>query len=299
ATYIRQKITSKPIELQSIAWWKDHLPGLEAIPTENITIEEVERASELPRELTEGSIADWMKASVETDLIQAYISYTSDEESVYRRRVAVKLRATDAMPKVYQWLSSYSSEENVPPHLAEQLYNGVSYLPFEGHLELEAREITGSYMGKKINLLGGEPIWETMHAQVQEVTEQLETGRTSLTFGPAKHLGAADLIEFTRSNRHRLSVRNSVARTSGEAEGSGCIDQGKHTQLENSAYGPGKYQKMIFIHPEAPATRSITIDATAISRDLAIQLREENVCESGIVKKRLSLASEAFSETTS
>jgi hypothetical protein len=146
--------------------------------------------------------------------------------------------------------------------------------------------------------MGGEPAWESMNAPVQDVTERIETGQTRITLGPARHLGATDLIELTRSNRHRSSVRNSVARSTGEAEGSGCIDQGNHTQLENTAYGPGKYQKMIFINPTAPTTRTITIDATSIPRDLAIQLREENVCDSGIVKKRLSLASEPFLETT-
>lgn len=294
ATYVRQKITSTLIDITNVTWWKDHLPGLENVPAEVITIEDVERSGELPRELTEGSVADWMNASVETDRIQGYLSYTSDEESVYRKHVAIKLRTTDALPKVYQCLSSYQSEESIPSNLAEQLYQGVSYLPFEGHLCFEAREIFNNPMGKKLNIMGGEPDWETMNAQVQEVMEQLETGQTRITLGPARHLGAADLIELTRGNRHRFSVRNATARSTGEAEGRGSIDQGNHTPLENTAYGPGKYQKMIFIHPEAPTTRSIIIDATSLSRDLTLQLREENVCESGVVKKRLSLASEAF-----
>ncbi|MDR0728431.1 MAG: hypothetical protein LBF21_02385 [Puniceicoccales bacterium] len=299
ATYVRQKIGSEPIDLHSVSWWKAHLPGLENISAEAITVEEAERTGELPRELTEGSVASWMNASAETALIQARISYTSDEESVYRKRVTVKLRTTDALPKTYQFLSAYTSEEDAPSGLAEQLYAGVSPLTFEGQLHLETREVSGHPMGKKLNLLGGDTAWATMQAAVQEVTEELGSGRTQIRFGPAQHLGAADLVELTRSNRHRFSVRNALARSSGEAEGSGCVEQGKSAPLENTAYGPGKYQKMIFIHPEAPTARSITIDASALSRDLSVQLREENVCESGLVKKRLSLASEAFLEESS
>ncbi|MDR3143751.1 MAG: hypothetical protein LBT57_02820, partial [Puniceicoccales bacterium] len=136
ATYVRQKISSEPIDMNSISWWKSHLPGLENISAEAITVEDVERTGELPRELTEGSVASWMNASAETDLIQARISYTSDEESVYRKRVAVKLRTTNALSKTYQFLSSYTSEESVPSGLAEQLYAGISHLPFEGQLHL-------------------------------------------------------------------------------------------------------------------------------------------------------------------
>jgi len=297
ATYVRQKIDSEPIDSHSASWWKKHLPGLENVPAEAIAIEDVERSGTLPRELTEGSVADWMNVSAETDLVQGAISYTSDAESVYRKRVAVRLRSTDALPRTYQSLSSYTAEEDTPIGLADQLYAGVSHLPFEGRIVLEARELfPDHYMGRKLNILGGEAAWATMEAPVQEVSEELGSGRTQITLGPARHLGAADLVELTRSNRHRFPVRNALARSSGEAEGSGCVEQGKHAPLENSAYGPGQYQKMIFVHPAAPTTRRILLDAGSLTRDLSVQLREENVCVSGIVQKRLSLASEPYSD---
>jgi hypothetical protein len=132
-----------------------------------------------------------------------------------------------------------------------------------------------------------------MNAVVQEVREDLDAGETQVIFGPAKHLGADDLSELTRTNRTRFSSRNFAIRSTAEAEGNGFVEQGKFSRIENSSYGPGKYKKITFQDPEN-LNRTIVIDVSSLPTNLLVKLREENVSDSGVFKSRYSIASEPF-----
>jgi hypothetical protein len=207
--------------------------------------------------------------------------------------VAVKLNATDAITYTYKRLTSLVTEEDVPLDLAEQVYNSVSLLQFDGFIRFTEKELSLNFMGKKLNLFGGQQAWSTMDAIVQEVRENLDSGETMVIFGPAKHLGVDDLSELTRTNRLRFSSRNFGVRSTAEAEGSGFVEQGKFSRIENSAYGPGKYKKITFQDPEN-SDKSIVIDVSELPTNLLVKLREENVSDSGVFKKRYSIASEPF-----
>lgn len=292
STYIRQKIEVEPIQISSATWWKKHLPGLQQV--ENLIIEEPTREGSLPNELISGSVADWMNCQVVQETVTAKVSYATEEEAVSRRVVAVKINTTDATSKTYRSLVSFTGEETVPDQLAEQVYQSVSVLHYEGQLVLTQPEVgESSFLGKVINLTQGRPEWTTMQAVVQSVIDVVDTGTTTIVLGPAKHLGPDDLSELTKSNRRRTQSRHFLTRMTGEASSSACVEQGRFGRVENSAYGPGGWQKMTFSDLEN-AERKIILDASELLQDVVVRLREEDVSDAGILKKRYSLASDPF-----
>lgn len=293
STYVKQYIKTEQIQIDSIAWWKAHLPGLEQIPIDNINISDQSRSSLLPNEIIQGNVADWMNKTVEQDVITAKISYQTTDESVCDRDVAVKLNATNATTYTYKRLTSLVTEEDVPLDLADQVYNSVSILQFDGFIKFIEKELSMTFLGKKLNLQGGQSIWATMDAVIQEVSEDLDGGETRVVFGPAKHLGADDLSELTRTNRTRFSSKNFGIRSTAEAEGNGFVEQGKFSRIENSSYGPGKYKKITFQDPE-DTSKSMILDVSSLPTNLLVKLREENVSDSGVFKTRYSIASEPF-----
>jgi hypothetical protein len=86
--------------------------------------------------------------------------------------------------------------------LAGFIYNIESIPQYEGTFTLQETEITDQCpMGNNLNLTGGLAEWSTMNACVQSIAYDLLNGRTTLTFGPAGHLGANDFVERLRVNR--------------------------------------------------------------------------------------------------
>ncbi|MDR2806586.1 MAG: hypothetical protein LBB11_00290 [Puniceicoccales bacterium] len=292
STFIRQDVKVAMIQIGSETWWRDHLPGLQNVS--NLVIEDVTREGNLPNELLSGSIADWMNCNVEPERIKAKISYETEDEIVYEREVVVKMNSTDAQSKTYKNLISYISEESVPENLAESIYQGVSVLPYEGQVKWIHQELEGTFLGKVLNIVDGREEWASMNALIQSVEENLDRGEINIIVGPAKHLGPDDLSELTKSNRHRFSSRNFYARSTAEAGGNAYVEQGKYSPLENTAYGPGKLGKLSFGDPNSE-NRKILIDIGDLAvEEATVCLRLEDVSDSGVLKKRYSLASEPF-----
>jgi hypothetical protein len=292
-----QKVKTQLIQPESVQWWKKHLPGLEGIDIGKIQIRDIRRTSDLGNELIEGSIAHWMKVDVQEDLVQAKISYESEEEAVVDREVAVRINATSARSKTYHKWSTESIAEDVPVGLAEFLYEGISELQYEGEIEIETSEIGNlQFMGNKINFFGADESWQTMEASIQEVRETLDTGNILIIIGTAKHLGADDLIQLLRVNRSRFAAMRSGVRKTGSALDNNKLNLGTHSRIENTNQGPGKYQKILFVDPAHPK-QTVIINAKDLPQALTVQLREENVCCNGEIQKRIVLASEPFSST--
>jgi hypothetical protein len=236
-----------------------------------------------------------MDCEVENDVIRAYVSYDSDFESVENKEIAIKINATNADSKTYSNLVSYTTEEQVPSNLAEQIYLSTCDLQYDGRVRYTMREIDDvEFLGARINILGGDIEWSTMNAVVQSVEENISTGDRNIQVGPAKHLGPDDLSEMTKSNRKRSERKISKNRASGESESSGYVEQSKYNRVENSIAGPGAFRKLTFSNPDLPLQK-IIINTGDMDREVTVQMREEYVCENGNLRKRYSLASEPFS----
>ena len=296
SNYVTQKIVTSTINTSSLAWWQEHVPWLQEFSAENIVISDVSRTSSLPEELKDGVIADWMLKEVEEDVIRAKISYKSDDVAVIDREVVIKIKSTNAISGTYKKLLSVLTAETVPENLAQSIFEAVGVLHYDGYITLVNREIDTDILKFVLNFSGGRNDWESMQAIVQEIEQHLDTGETYIKFGPSKHLGAADLAELTRSGRVLIESRSYSDRISAEASGNGLIDQGIYCKLENTSSGGGKYGMIKFVDPDNPEI-SVKIDTSDIDRSLTVMFREEDVCESGVLKKRYSLASEPFVES--
>ncbi|MDR2721215.1 MAG: hypothetical protein LBB15_02920, partial [Puniceicoccales bacterium] len=291
STYITQKITSIPIEISSPLWWKQHVPWLNKF--DNISVANATRTSILPYELVNGAVADWMAKNAEDDVIRANVSYRSDDMAVIDQEITVKIRATDAATGNYKKLISLLTAEAVPDNLAQSIFESVGVLQYDGSITLVNREVEVKYEQFLVNFGSGRMEWRSINAVVQEVEDDLDNGKTYVKFGPAKHLGAADLAELTRSGRLLYESRNYVERKTAEATGNGVVEQGVHSRIENTSTGDCRYNMLKFVDFENPDSM-IKIDASDLPRPLTVLLREEDVCESGVLKKRFSLASEPF-----
>ena len=91
--------------------------------------------------------------------------------------------------------------EPVPYGLPGFIYAIESIPQYEGEFTVIEQEITDVCpLGFNLNVSGGLAEWTAMNACVQSISYD-DSGRTELSFGPAQHLGNADLVERLRVNR--------------------------------------------------------------------------------------------------
>jgi hypothetical protein len=101
----------------------------------------------------------------------------------------------------------------IVPDLAQNLYNALSPLHYEGSCPLSYEEAPlTSYLGRRIALNHPDrPEWLTMAAQVSQETVDLASGRVGLTFGPPAHLGAQDWADLHTAARSTQARRTESA----------------------------------------------------------------------------------------
>ena len=253
-------------------WWLDKQPWLQRCSTATITNLSYQTAdgSGLPlddaenpynNELLSGQIAPWMNYLAEECTVTAVINYTINQPAsgdppdgpftgpvakIGSQSVSVKVQMTNA-PAGEQTLYSLAnsiSAEQVPSTLAQTLYQSVGFVPYEGSITLVEPECGGLVgIGNTLNLTGSQQsAWAAMNTVVQQVVENLETGETTIAFGPPSHLGAPDLIELLRLNRFRVIYSNPAAQIQ-SAQVEGQTELGQQTALENSVAAGSTYQQ--------------------------------------------------------
>lgn len=84
---------------------------------------------------------------------------------------------------------------SVIPNLAKRIFDSYSVLHYQGTLPIMEQEAGGTrYLGRALNLTGSRSEWSTMRAQIQGESIDIETGTTTLTFGPPQHLAVQDFL---------------------------------------------------------------------------------------------------------
>jgi hypothetical protein len=145
-------------------------------------------------------------------------------------------------------------------------------------------------MGSLLRIVGGQEAWETMDADLQECTEDVDSGTVDLRFGPPSHLGLGQLIQLARANRRREAPSGTIIRLSGEGS-SDKISQPSHTAAENTHVGGATYGKLTI----GEGGGQFILDANELSEsELVLRPREEYVVENGELCLRMSLASQAY-----
>lgn len=98
-----------------------------------------------------------------------------------------------------------ASSDTVPASgLALRYYAALQAVPYQGTLKLRERECSGLIRpGHVVNIANGLSAWATMRALVQNTTEDLLTGETTVEVGPPEHLSPQDFIALQELVRKR------------------------------------------------------------------------------------------------
>ena len=212
-------------------------------------------AANWPNELQPGSgISTWMYDSsgnqiVARDVtITARISYrkivggfntnTAHQVDVHTVSCRVRLTNSAAGSVAYTAVAHTEAGEPSVTGLAQNIYSsigapitlsGTNYgapLAWEGTHTIVEKTLSTYYTpGNLLNLSGGASAWATMNAQIYSVEYDFFRGKTTLQFGPHRHLTAEEFFQLIMQFRTRLVWDNPQIRNSGQD------NQGNNVQL--------------------------------------------------------------------
>jgi hypothetical protein len=174
-----------------------------------------------PLDLTDGSeIIGINRLAQRNDLVPrgiVLIFLTSEtnpaDGSTYTRVTSSIAGATTGPRVIISTIDLTALENDVGPLLAvpaggtanlgNDYFATLSALFFDGSIMLKARECPGNWHpGMLINFVHGRPDWTAVGGIVQEVTEDLFTGQTTLQFGPPPALAAADFLSLLMTGKY-------------------------------------------------------------------------------------------------
>jgi len=230
----------------------------------------------VPNELMHrgGTLATWMKLGDGTAIIgkevtiKADISYTEwdtpDDGTSHINGLKLKTYApkehsvsallTNGVTGTYSTQSSFTSGDPVPVGIAQMVYESLKTLQYEGthaFYDDSGEIVAGTVgMGNVLNISGGRSEWGTMNAQIQAVEYDFETGLTTVTVGPAKHLNAGDLTALFLINRFRYTWNNPAIRTTGQGGSGGQVDLGAGTPKQDTTHGLGQLSHLAINIPQ-------------------------------------------------
>jgi hypothetical protein len=286
----KQPIRVAPIEPENPLWWKEHLPSMRTIDFSTLVIHGTSRQSELPNELIQGGIADWMGCSVEEDLIQAIVSYETYEGMRLEETLSIKVHATSATNKTYTHTLLEGTEEPAPTGLAKILYESLSTLTYEGEITLHESQAPLIAVGDACMIteegIPYGPLW------VQGITHDIKHKSLQLKCGPGSLLKPDDFIEILRVNRQRQPLKRAYLRSAKQTPKS-SLKQTTHTRLDNSDRSPQRLKRLV-ITPDQSTDRTIVLDAEQLPQNSRMELIEETVCHNGVIMNRLVLATRPY-----
>jgi hypothetical protein len=257
-SYSLADIVCEPILESDAAWWIGQHAPLADPNVDGLTIIDgsAVRETSLPRYLVSGNITGWMlarnRATAARETIRAKANWlvtdgpTSDTvlQDNKEKNIHTELVATNLTTGIYLSALSETPGDPIPINVAQFVYNATSFLHYDGQLLISEDECSGSVtVGNVVNVTGALDAYASMRAIVQAVSEDIESGRTSITLGPPKHLGLDDLIEFLRGNRNRQRYTPTSAMTDGQSFTAAPVDIGQETPLKNTNADNGKLDK--------------------------------------------------------
>jgi hypothetical protein len=208
----------------SLTWWLANEPGLkssygagvstieivtgdpDAANNPTIVLPDGETDLELPNQLVEGAPADWTGKQFQRLTVKCKANITwANGAKQDKRTLSVQVMSTDATTGVYGGGQSVDEGDPQPVGLAQDFYNAVAHVPYEGQISFRTEELGGlPALGHKLNLLGSANTdWATMATIVQRVTENVQARTTQIEFGTPPHLELADMVALLRVTRNR------------------------------------------------------------------------------------------------
>lgn len=266
-TLEKQYLRTRAIEEEDEDWWKDQVPELQdALEFEieadsGVVTAVVEGQDPKPSYVVEGAVPSWLAedraAEVEVRCTARVVMpgpAAGQKLETLKQILRCNVTSTNLSSGTKSRVSSSSPAEPTPLGMAQQLYNALSVLQWEGQITLQEEECTLSPApGKLLNILGSKAAWATMAAQIQQVSEHWDSGQTTFAFGPAAHLGPQDLIELLRAFRKRAVDTRRNVRVTGTS-GGGAETEGNRSRTLNS----GSMGSPTILRDEAGNTLELT-----------------------------------------
>ena len=251
-----------------LAWWKQRVPWLNNSNISNIWVEPgvvvpqitgqtPPSPSALPMELIDGTVCSWMTGITAVKAnAKAQIKYMLNTGTIKTETVTTQVNMTNALDGVrnYSAVSSVTPGENLAPGLAQVMWDALSVRQFSGTVTLHEQEV-GDYvtpflatrtdgkeiMGSNLNIVNGRPEWNLMFSLIQQVRYVVATGVTTITFGPADHLGVQDLVELLRVNRNRRPWTNPATQRNATVSGN-TVAMPTTTPAQDTSFGGAAHQ---------------------------------------------------------
>jgi len=173
----------------------------------------------LPNELVRGNVAEWMRRKVGKVHLKFNLLLTpgatppsaaqkKDFDSVPKDKdgnCGLTVVATNAITKTYKGISQWVAADDVPSGVAQDVYDAIlNGILYQGSVTITAKNLPAlPFLGNKVNLTGGDAEWATMIAAVHSTDWDVDSGKITISFGPAPHLAPQDFIELQRILRFR------------------------------------------------------------------------------------------------
>lgn len=230
-------ITVETINTANEDWWLSHSDSFKrakdagritdiAFDMSSVVIEpalEGETLLNLPRCLIKGQPSDAINASWQQQkaTIKADVTWANGKQ-IADQTISFHFTATDAVSGTYGGGSSVDEGDPVPVNLAQDFYEAVAHVPYEGSISFRESELGGlPALGHKLNVLGSANAdWATMNTLVQRVTENVQRRTCRVDFGPPPHLDVGDLVALLRVSRNRDPQNPYSIRVGGSGSGS-------------------------------------------------------------------------------
>lgn len=296
STSVGQRLKVEEIDVFDLFWWEAKLPWLKNVGVRSL---DVINSPTFNREIVDGDVPDWEQGGPDqtkkNEVAIAKISYVvrdADDnvvKSVADEEIAVHLTTTSLFGGYYSRMTSSMEREPVPQGLAEVLYTSANQLYYEGRLALIEEEAITNYLGTRILVTGGPSSWATMVAPVYACTLNIDTGETSVDFGPPAHLGVQDLIQRLRANRKRKATMWLSSRATGKTKES-QVSLGGGGAGGGAAAGGSKYKELV-LRDEG---KEIKLTPSALTCGDVASFQKIGVATPGGFKTVMALVSEDY-----
>lgn len=185
----------------------------------------VANKSDLPNQLVNGQIEDWMKKKVGQITITYDFEINPAVGEANRpllkpfegKQLSMTVTATNAITKLYKGVSSFTEGEGRPVGLAAAIFAAATEEQFQGAVTTVKADVdAGRFHGKRLKLVNGAST-VMPGAVIHSASVDIERGSLSLSFGPMPFLSAGDFLELQRMFKRRpVTWMSAQERTSNE-----------------------------------------------------------------------------------
>jgi len=251
-------------DYEGTGFWRAHIPAL--MGKSNLSVE-TGTVSGPPYDyyIVSGSVPEWTNKDAVAVEFTAELSWTEPNETeVKRAEHSVTLVTTNAETKTYTREISYAPPDPFPTGLAQAMHEALSVVHWHGSFTMSEEECSGGVSpGSVLNLSGGLAAWASMRAVVQQVAFDIDSGATTIGFGPPEHLGPQDAIALLNANRRRITHYSSDSRATGLATGGQEVKGGGKT-ANTSTGGSPRFSKLVIDDGAATPARKIEVDSSKV-----------------------------------